>query len=318
MYVSGISGVVGCGIIKNLRMAYPEIRIYGTALDEFNIGRHLVDQFFLCPRSDSESYLPWLSNFLSANKIDYSIPGIELDLHIWNANREIFKKIDCCLIMNDSNLINSTRDKYKFFLKLEKYNFSHTIPTLIGENYGELCEIFGTNRIIAKPKIGYAKKGFLEIESESDFIDAIGSNARDLIFQPNLSSDGNEYTSSVFGDGEGDFSSIINLLRRLAPDGYSKYVTSYSSSILTDVIRKYCEIFKPLGPTNFQFISKDDQIFLLEINPRFSSSTSMRGLLGYNESKMVLDYYEDGILPKQPNIKSGSVIRFIEDFYINE
>ena len=87
---------------------------------------------------------------------------------------------------------------------------------------------------------------------------------------------------------------------------------------MSDIIRKYCEIFQPIGPTNFQFMSKAEEFFLLEINPRFSSSTSMRGLLGYNESKMAIDYYEDGILPQQPIIKSGSVIRFIEDFYIDE
>lgn len=318
VYVSGVSGIVGYGIIKNLRAAYPEIEIYGTALDEFNIGAHLVDNFLLCPRSDSDSYLIWLSNFLSENKINYAIPGIDLDLYIWNGNRGIFSRTDCTPIMNDSDLINVTRDKYSFFLKLEKYNFSHTIPTRIGESYSELCKNFGTNRIIAKPRIGFAKKGFSEIQSEADFTKAIEGNFGDLIFQPNLSSDGYEYTCSVFGDGEGDFSSIISLRRRLASEGYSKYVSVYSSSILTDTIREYCKIFRPIGPTNFQFMTISNQIFLLEINPRFSSSTSMRGLLGYNESKMVLDFHENGILPRQPTIKSGSVIRFIEDFYINE
>ena len=318
VYVSGISGIVGLGIVKNLRMAYPEIEIYGTALDEFCVGARIVDHFFVCPRSDADSYLTWLSNFLRENNINYSIPGIDIDLHIWNTNRELFSQIGGIPIINKSNLITIARDKYRFFLEVDKYKFSHTIPTLIQGNYEELCDFFGTNRLIAKPKIGFAKKGFLEIDSEFDFAKVVGDNLGNVIFQPNLSSDGYEYTSSVFGDGEGDFSSIISLKRKLAPEGYSNYVTRHSSAVLSDIIRKYCEIFQPIGPTNFQFMSKAEEFFLLEINPRFSSSTSMRGLLGYNESKMAIDYYEDGILPQQPIIKSGSVIRFIEDFYIDE
>ncbi len=318
VYVSGVSGIVGYGIVRSIRAAYPGIEIYGSALDDLNVGAHLVDRFFLSPRSDSNSYLGWLTNFLTDNEIDYSIPGIDIDLYKWNVNRDLFLKTNCVAILNDSHLIISTRNKYNFFLQLEKYKFSHTIPTGVGEDYKELCEKFGTDRIIAKPKIGFAKKGFSEIDSKSDFEKVLRDNFEDLIFQPNLSSDGYEYTSSIFGDGKGDFSSIINLRRRLAPEGYSNYVQSVSSSILLGAIRDYCQIFKPLGPTNFQFMSKADQIFLLEINPRFSSSTSMRRLFGYNESKMVLDYYEKGILPQQPIIKSGSVIRFIEDFYIDD
>jgi carbamoyl-phosphate synthase large subunit len=65
-------------------------------------------------------------------------------------------------------------------------------------------------------------------------------------------------------------------------------------------------------------MAKEKNIFLLEINPRFSSSTSMRRVLGFNESKMAVDFYLTGKLPDQPILKSGSVIRYIEDFYIHE
>ena len=317
VYISGVSGIVGYGIIKNLRAAYPEIRIYGSALDEFNIGAHIVDEFQICPTTESDTYLPWLTSFLNENEIDFAIPGIDIDLHIWNANRDIFSRLNCVPVLNEKKLITATRDKYEFYLEVEKFNFAHTIPTHIDKSYNELCEIFGTNKLIAKPKIGFAKKGFFEIDSDSDFTLATGSNIENLIFQPNLASDGFEYTSSVFGDGRGDFSCIINLRRRLAPEGFTMYAEGFTSLVITDVIREYCRIFSPLGPTNFQFMAIENKFFLLEINPRFSSSTSMRRILGYNESKMVLDFYVDGKLPEQPIVKSGSVLRYIEDFYVH-
>jgi carbamoyl-phosphate synthase large subunit len=317
VYVSGVSGIVGHGIVKNLRSADQQIQLFGSALDGFSAGVHLVDTFAICPSSDSSEYLPWLSKFLKDNKIDYAIPGIDIDMHVWNSNREVFASQKCIVVLNSLELINITRDKYDFFCQVEKYGFPHSIPTRISGSYEDLSEFFGTYDIIAKPRVGFAKKGFSEIHSKSDFMKASDGHHEDLIFQPNLCTDGYEYTSSVFGDAQGGFSSVITLRRRLSPAGYSNFAEPIESKAFSDTMLDYCKLFKPVGPTNFQFMVKEDQIFLLEINPRFSSSTSMRGILGYNESKMALDYFGKGILPTQPPIKSGKVIRYIEDFYVS-
>jgi len=55
---------------------------------------------------------------------------------------------------------------------------------------------------------------------------------------------------------------------------------------------------------------------LLEINPRISSSTSIRSLLGYNESKMAVEYFLENKMIEQPDLKQGKVIRYIEDFLL--
>jgi carbamoyl-phosphate synthase large subunit len=316
VYVSGVSGVVGYGIVRNLKRAYPNTIVYGTALDHFNIGAQIVDFFSICPRSDSESYISWLSEFIETNRIDFAIPGIDVDMNCWNLNRDVFSDAGCIPVLNDSKLIQLTENKFKFFLEVNQYQFAHTIPTRDSGTFDELCQLFGASQFIAKPKVGFAKKGFREISSKSDFEELTLENPDGLIFQPNLYSDGYEYTSSVFGDGKGGFSSIISLHRRLAGEGYSNYACSVNEMNLSSAILDYCNVFKPIGPTNFQFMVKTEKLYLLEINPRFSSSTSMRAVLGYNESKMAIDYFEHGALPVQPAIANGSVIRFIEDFYV--
>jgi carbamoyl-phosphate synthase large subunit len=53
---------------------------------------------------------------------------------------------------------------------------------------------------------------------------------------------------------------------------------------------------------------------LLEINPRISSSTSIRTAFGYNEAGMAVDYYLDNKKPKQPKIKRGWAVRYTDDF----
>lgn len=317
VFVSGVSGIVGYGIARSLKRAYPEISVFGTALDSFNVGAQLVDVFSTCPPSNSDVYIPWLSQFLRENEIDYAFPGIDADMHLWNLNREVFADVKCVPILNDANLICITEDKFKFYLEIEKYNFPHTIPTRDFGTFAELCDAFGSSKIIAKPKVGFAKKGFRTVHSASELEEAISGNPGGLVFQPNLYSDGYEYTSSVFGDGKGSYSSIITLHRRLAAEGYSSYGTYVPNSDLEGHILDYCRILKPIGPTNFQFMETEGGFYLLEINPRFSSSTSMRTVLGYNESKMAIDFYDKGSLPEQPVIRSGTVIRFVEELYVS-
>ncbi|MNP55379.1 carbamoyl phosphate synthase-like protein [compost metagenome] len=73
-------------------------------------------------------------------------------------------------------------------------------------------------------------------------------------------------------------------------------------------------IFKPEGPTNFQFRYEAGHYYLLEINPRISSSTSLRTAFGFNESEMCIEYYLQGKEPSFATIKKGSSVRYIEDW----
>jgi carbamoyl-phosphate synthase large subunit len=63
-------------------------------------------------------------------------------------------------------------------------------------------------------------------------------------------------------------------------------------------------------------MKSDNQFYLLEINPRFSSSNSIRTLLGFNEAEMLLNYVCDGELPKQPKVKFSKVVRYISDVLV--
>ena len=83
---------------------------------------------------------------------------------------------------------------------------------------------------------------------------------------------------------------------------------------IQDTLISLCRIFKPAGPTNFQFRKQNGILKLLEINPRISSSTSIRTAFGYNESAMSVDYYLENKKPLQPIIRPGRAIRYVEDY----
>jgi carbamoyl-phosphate synthase large subunit len=313
IYVSGVSGIVGYGIVNSLKLSGRKLKIVGSCLDNYNYGSFMVDQNFIAPLTSNPDYISWMVELITSNKILFAIPGIEIDVHTWNENRDVIVNSGCQPLLNASRLISLTRDKFEFYKDVESRNFPHTIPTSDSLEFHEVYKTLQTHNLIAKPKIGFARKGFEKLENEFAFEKFVSSAPNGYVFQPNLESDGFEYTSGIFGDGLGGFSASITLRRRLATAGYTEYAEAVDEPSINEIILDYCRLYSPKGPTNFQFMKSDNQFYLLEINPRFSSSNSIRTLLGFNEAEMLLNYICDGELPKQPKVKYSKVVRYISD-----
>ena len=313
LYVSGVSGIVGYGIVNSAKLGRHNLRVVGSCLDDFNYGAFQVDQNFIAPMTSTPGYISWLEDLISKEQILFAIPGIEVDVHTWNKNREAMLNLGCSPLLNSKDLIKLTSDKYQFFKDVECKEFSHTIPTSDSTVYQNVLEFLQSENMIAKPKLGFAKKGFQKLQNESEFDLFVAKNPTGFVFQPNLESDGFEYTSGVFGDGAGGFSASITMRRRLATAGYTEYAEVVHEPLIEEIILDYCQMYSPIGPTNFQFMRSRNQFYLLEINPRFSSSNSIRTLLGFNEVEMLLDFTLEGILPKQPKLQHSKVVRFISD-----
>jgi carbamoyl-phosphate synthase large subunit len=316
VFVSGVSGIVGYGIVNSLKLSRHKIRVIGSCLDDYNYGSFQVDQNFIAPLTSSPDYMFWLERLIVNEQISLAIPGIEIDVHFWNRNKSTIQSAGCTPLLNASNLIDITYDKYRFYKDVEPRNFIHTIPTSDSRNYHEVTEFLETKNVIAKPKVGFAKKGFKRISTEFEFVSHLEASQTENIFQPNLESDGFEYTTGIFGNGIGGYSARITLRRRLAVAGYTEYAEVVDEPLIDEIIGEYCHLYNPIGPTNFQFMKTASRFYLLEINPRFSSSNSIRTLLGFNEAEMLLDFALEGILPEQPKLHYAKVVRFISDVIV--
>ena len=95
--------------------------------------------------------------------------------------------------------------------------------------------------------------------------------------------------------------------------GFTESADSCDIPGITGVLMDLAAVFFPVGPTNFQFRKDNGQLKLLEINPRISSSSSMRCKLGYNEEEMAVKYFLLGEKVNQPELFAGRVVRYTED-----
>ncbi|MGN8344665.1 ATP-grasp domain-containing protein [Pseudomonas sp. SMV71] len=314
--VTGVGAIMGYGLLKSLRAADPAVRLIGTDIYDDAVGRAWSDAFEQAPLTADPGYGQWLGDTLARHKVDLLIPGIEQDLHWLSDNRALLATLDCQVVLNNSHLIDLSRDKWAMDQALVALGDACRIPSLLSGDFHSLTAALGLPFLL-KPRRSYASKGLVWVREERDFTPHAPLLGEYLMAQPIIGSAADEFTVAAFGDGRGDTGPIIAFQRRLASDGSTAKAWVYQDDSLEQVVVRLCRAFKPEGPTNLQFRRGGDGSWsLLEINPRISSTSSIRRAFGYNEAAMCLDYYLRGKKLARPTLRSGFAVRYIEDFIV--
>lgn len=315
--VSGASGIVGYGVLRSLKQSSNNYRLVAATIYADSVAQGFSHVFELAPRTDAPHYTEWLTEVIKKHQVNLMIPGIEADLYHWNEHEEMIRQCGTEIALNKKDLVNLCKDKWDFFQYLKLIGSSLAIASTLSNNYDELVSLFGTSFLL-KPRRGFASKGIVKVCNRDEFMLHRDKMGDILMAQKLIGNDEEEFTISAFGDGNGGFYSIITLKRKLSSEGFTDKAEVVDSAPFIPAVEELCTYFKPIGPTNFQFRIENDQLQLLEINPRVSSSTSIRTAFGYNESLMTAEYYLDHKTPVQPEIKWGKAVRYTEDFIYYE
>lgn len=305
--VTGASGIVGYGILKSLKES--NCFLIGSTVYEASPANCFSDLVIKPPMTEEEGYINWLVSSIRDNSIDMIIPSIEADMNKWNKNRKLLEETGTVVVLNNERLIDLCLDKWNFYLELNKYNPDLCIKTSIIPEYEQFTKPF-----ILKPRCGYGSRGFKVINSKQEFNQYKEDIGLTYIMQEYVGTDDEEYTVSAFFDKESNLRAYLPMKRKLSKNGYTDIAETVYVNEMESILLQLANTFKPVGPTNFQFRKHINKWKLLEINPRISSSTSIRAAFGYNESKMCLDYFLEKKEIEQPIIKNGTAIRYVEDY----
>lgn len=310
--VTGVGAVIGYGILKSLKSLPFNGMLYGIDIFPDAVGRIWCDHFETGVKASTDKFLDFISNFVRRNKIDLIIPGIEQDVAALNSGREALKNLGVKLALNPEKALNIFNNKLATYDLIKSLDLPY-LPYLdaAAAKPDEAINHLGLP-CIAKPYESYAGKGLQVLHKHRELELYCG---RPQYVLQKYCTQGKEYTASIFGLGDGNFCNPIILERSLGPDGAThKAKTVFLDEILVQMEKIAMHTF-PEGPTNMQFIraTENSPCCLLEVNPRISSSTSLRNRFGINEAEMCIEYFLEGQRPRDRKIKSGSAQRYLED-----
>ncbi len=311
--VTGVGALIGQGIIRSLRETAPHARVIGVDRCDDSPGPDWCDEFHMKPtRDESDSaYVAFWAALLTTTRATVVFPGIDIDCWFLADHRDALPS-SAALVINSDSLNHLCRDKWAFY-EATRHLPIHVIPTRMASAL-QSADIEWMPPFVLKHRFGSGSRGMSIAYSEEELEASLCRIRReDYIVQPYVGNDDAEFTAAAFGLGDGTSTPAIVFRRRLSTAGNTAAAVVVPVPAIDEVIAELSRVFKPVGPTNYQFRQDGAVYRLLEINPRLSSSSSLRTLFGFNEVAMSLDFYVHNRRPVTPAIRRGRAWRYLAD-----
>lgn len=315
--VTGVGAIIGYGVIKSLRQSGLPVYIVGMDIYEDAVGQHWCDKFIQAKYAVDPDYIQFLKDVIRENQIDIVFFGTEQEVYRTDGAREELGADLEKLVLNRSEILALSQDKWMTRAFLQQHGLGEfTIPSVIEGDYQEIAAQFG-EKFLLKPRSSYASKGIETVSSPEEFAFYKQRMGDNFMAQKLVGDVQHEYTVGVFGLGDGTYSGKIAMRRVLSQEGATAKAEVIQDPLLDETVDRLCRAFRPIGPTNLQFRLDQGRYLLLEINPRISSSTSLRMAFGYNEALLCIEYF----LHHQvivPQVRSGHAARYIDEVVVVE
>lgn len=313
--VTGAGSLLGQGILRCLRMMESPKRIITADPDSFASGHWLGDMAYMLPMAGDEDYLSVLENIIRQEEVDFLFVGTDVELPKISRMRDAFAdKYDVKIVISPPHVIDIANDKWATaeFLKQEGLPFPATSLATDLKATEELVERLGFP-LFVKPRNGARSVGADIVQDRAALVD-LCSKRNDLVVQELLPEDDGEFTAGCLVV-DGVCRSVVVLRRELKLGNTSRAFSDVSGRFDAQ-ISDVAERLGVDGPCNFQFRIREGRPVIFEINGRFSGTTPIRAMFGFNEVSALINYYVDGVDIPRVSLRPGAVLKTWSDIFI--
>ena len=314
--VTGAGALLGQGIIRCLKMI-KDMDIFIVSVDPSteSTGHFLSNKSFLIPFAIDKNYISELESIIIKENINFVFVGTDTELPIISNNKDFLEsRYNVKVIVSQTPVIDIANDKWKTSEFLKNNNFPYPLSALTNDSIG-IQELIKLDKFpyIAKPTNGARSQG-LQIINNKEQLLSLCEFENNLVIQEMIGDSNAEYTSGCLVM-DGKCKSIVTLRRDLR-DGNTWRAYCSGESKYDSLIKAIAEKLNPDGPVNFQFRIRNDSPVIFEINGRFSGTTPIRAMFGFNEIEAILKYYFLGKEIEKPILKSGVILRTFSEIFI--
>ncbi len=317
-------------------------RLQGGGL-ESEVGPEVGTHFEVLPPANANGYLKALQEVINRYEIQFLIPGSEPELIKIYQNHDYFSECKAKILINRPEVVHICLNKNLTFEFLTKHGF--VVPRTLTLDSTRMPEKFPFQfPCIIKPAQGGGGSASVFIAQDMEELDffahyLIRNDCRPLV-QEYIPTAESEYTVGVLHDPEGKLIGTAVLLRQIITGlsnrlkiknrtqrqelGETLAISSGISQgwlVSFDPVRRQAEAManalKSTGPLNIQGRWNGRDFVPFEINPRFSGTTPMRALAGFNEPELLIEWHL-GLPARTPQVRLGEFTRGLVEFFIPE
>ncbi|MBZ0129116.1 MAG: ATP-grasp domain-containing protein [Rhodobacteraceae bacterium] len=295
--IAGTAGAsLGTEIAKSLVLA-GGYRILGCDINPLAYG-HFDANFAETFLVDASDYVAGVKAIATRNDVQVVIPGAEKPARILAAASATFADEGIVIAQNAPDVVDLASDKARCFERLQDIG----LPVPQTRRIETAGDVRGFPMpCIIKPSLDSGGSSFVffcRSDSEAElYATYLLANHLQPILQAYIPEEGGEFTIGVLSDLGGNIEGVIALQRSftsklsvmtrgtdfLISSGYTQGRIDTFPEVCA-AARRMAEALGSRGPLNVQGrITPDGQFLPFEINPRFSASTYLRSLAGFNE-----------------------------------
>jgi carbamoyl-phosphate synthase large subunit len=308
--ITGIGGNVGQGVLKALRAASKPFHIVGIDMEALSAGFSLVDRYYQTPRTSDPAFPGALRDIARQEELEAVYVCSPAELEFFGSHKEdLERELGLSIFVNPLDVIRTGSDKLKTasFLREAGFPSPETALSSNANDVTRLIERYGFP-LIVKPRAGFSSRNVFLVNSREE-IQAASTLVPDLIVQQYLPDDSSEHTAATLSGADGKVRALI-ILRRDLLQG-----TTYRTELIEDdnlnrQMVRMVEALGAVGPCNLQFRILDGVPYVFEINPRFSGTSGIRYLYGFNDCEMIFDLLHVKQEVQQPALQKAVVLRY--------
>ena len=252
---------------------------------------YLSDAHYVISDIFSEHYIDQLLEICKLEKVDAILTIVDKETELLAENREKFEALGVELMSSPLKTAIICRDKYKMYEIME----AHKIPTIKTMNdLKSFDKAFKREEIkfpiFIKPCQGH---GSLDTEIVHNYLrlESLMKERDDFIIQEYIA--GEDIDVDAYADLINHKIVSLYSKRKINLPAKDEALTpSFHDPKLLKLIEKIADILEFKGPLNFDFIRKNNEYYLVEINPRFGAGYIHTHQEGVNFIEMMIQNLE--------------------------
>ena len=335
--VTGVGGGVGQSVMKGLRLANQNIGrdyyIVGVDANPLAAGLYRADRGYkLPPASDDDTYIEALIEVMNREDAEVLIPGSDPEVvSIAQHVERIESNTGAVVIVSSIDTGTMCSDKWSTFEFLMSKGFNAPVSALPTGIDDLLAQV--DYPLVVKPRVGWGSRDLRIVMNYEELQSAITKTKNPIIQEylipiewgkcdltrEQASKQVDEYSTEVLADKNGKVLGSITNWREMEKGIPTRAVIEPFKEI-----RSVCEEIvgqmNAKGPINLQARITERGVTFFEINARFSGSTAVRCVAGFNGPDMMISnfLFNKGITDEDLIFSDLVEMRYKEEVFVNK
>lgn len=318
-----------------------KVKIIGTDMNEYAIGRYLTDKFYKVPAGDDPTYLDAILDICKKEKVEVIFPASHEEALALSKNRKLFEDIGTTIAVSKYEVLELAFNKAKAYSFLKEHNLlcpDFYVVKSVDEFITAAEKLgFPQKDVVMKPSLSRGGRGarILTNKSVVEYLlyEKAGSLYANFYEVVKTLGDINEqifpelivmeylpgtYYSVDFLARNGEALIIVPKTRIIGTPSQTLVGQVKKDAFIEENIRKISKAFRFDYNINIEMKNSEKGIPLpYDINPRVAASVAFCTAAGANLIYYALKIALGEEIPENVNIKDGTtMIRYFKELYV--